>query len=334
MSVYQRGKSWYINIRVAGERIHRKAGDTRADALEIQDALRKKARLLRFQLRKQGRFTFEQTALQFLKYTKDTKSNRTYTLYNDDYKNHLQSFFNLYYLDDVKNDTLLAFQSRQKRKGLNNRTVNIHMALIRQIMNFAIRSEYIGDPKLRYPMLRESKRLHAFFSPQEFEKLIKKVSGLVLKRIRFGRLTGLRPRELAFLSWTDIDIELAQLKIQAKPKSGFQIKTDEERIIPLSHEAIEILESIPRMGPWIFSPSKKPVVSIRRALKTAAKNAGIKKTVTPGMLRHTFATHSLMAGADIQAVQYIMGHKSLETTYQYTHALKESMKKAVELLSK
>jgi integrase len=197
-----------------------------------------------------------------------------------------------------------------------------------------VQKEYINDPKLKYPMLRESKRLHAFFSPDEWNRLIEKVSyKLALKRILLGRLTGMRPKELAYLAWDDIDIELKQIKIQSK-KNLFQIKTDEERIIPLSQEAIEILNSIPKISRWVFSRSKKPVLDIRKALKTAARKAGIKKTVTPGMLRHTFCTHALMKGADIQALQAILGHKSLETTTKYTHALKESMQKTVELLSK
>jgi integrase len=332
MSVYQRSNSWYINIRIAGVRIHRRVSDNQKEALEIQETLRRSART--FKWKRHARITFEQTANEFLKYIKDTLSKRTYTLYSDDYRKHIQPFTQYLFIDDITNEVLLNFQAKQKARKYSNRTVNIHISLIRKIINYAVQKGYIEAPKLKYPMLRESKRLHAFFSPDEFERLIKKVSGLVLKRIRFGRLTGLRPKELAYLAWDDIDLELEQVKIQAKPKWGFQIKTDEERIVPLSGEAIEILERIHRISQWVFSSKKKPILDIRRALKTAAKKAGIKKTVTPGMLRHSFATHSLMEGADIQAVQAIMGHKSLETTTRYTHALKESMKRAVELVSK
>jgi site-specific recombinase XerD len=50
------------------------------------------------------------------------------------------------------------------------------------------------------------------------------------------------------------------------------------------------------------------------------------------MLRHTFATHALMSGADLQAVQGILGHSEIRTTSRYTHAISDSMKNAVELL--
>jgi integrase len=188
---------------------------------------------------------------------------------------------------------------------------------------------------LQFPMLREPKRLHAYFTPGEFNKMLQHVSdSLTRKRIQFGYFTGMRPKELAFISWNDIDLELRTVKVQAKPQWGFQIKTDEERIIPLSKEAIILLKTIPRKTRWVFSKKKTPVLDIRKAIKNAAKEAGITKTVTPGMLRHTFATHALMAGADIVSVQAILGHKDLATTTRYTHALDPAKRKAVELLSK
>lgn len=339
MSVYERSNGWYINIQIRGKRIHRKVADTKEKALEIQRSYRQAAKEYRQENKGPSR-TFDHTAREFLQYVKDTLSERTHDLYSGDYENHLEPFFHFSFLHSIDNNLILKFQAHQKRKKyrgktLSNRTVNIHISLISKIISFAVRKGYITAPGLKYPMLREPKRLYAFFSRGEWDNLLEKLSrSLAGKRIRFGRLTGMRPKELAFLSWSDIDIPSRYLKIQSKPKYGFRIKTDEERMIPLSQEAIDILNDIPKISQWIFSTKKLPVLDIRKALKSASKKAGITKPVTPGMLRHTFATHALAAGADIQAVQQILGHKNLETTFKYTHALKESMQNAVDVLSK
>jgi site-specific recombinase XerC len=71
---------------------------------------------------------------------------------------------------------------------------------------------------------------------------------------------------------------------------------------------------------------------IRRALQTAAKNAGLSKRVTPNMLRHTFGTHALLNGGDLISVKELMGHKNILTTEKYLHSIQEYNKKTVELL--
>lgn len=221
----------------------------------------------------------------------------------------------------------------KKPRYYSNRAVNIYIGIVRKIRNFAISKKYIKDVRIKYPHLPEPNKLNAFVSPEEFEKLIASISyDLVAKRIRLGRLTGMRPAELSYLTWNDVNFNLETVKVQEK--GDWKPKTNEERTIPLCGEALEILIDLfkNKKGRWVFSTGDTPVLSIQRALKTASKKAGLNKHVTPNMIRHTFATHALWAGADIKSVMDIMGHKNIETTNRYLHSIPETLRRTVQLV--
>ncbi len=122
--------------------------------------------------------------------------------------------------------------------------------------------------------------------------------------------------------------------VKVQGKGDWKPKTNEERIILLCEEALEILKDLfkKRKGRWVFSNTDIPVRSIQRSLKTASEKAGLSKHVTPNMIRHTFATHALWAGADIKSVMDIMGHKNIETTNRYLHSIPETLKRTVQLV--
>lgn len=326
-----------INIQINGVRIHQKAGDTETEGLLLQHQLREKAQLSRS--KRAARIPFDRAAQDYLTHIKATLSVRSHEMALTDYNKYLKPFFGLVLLNELDNKMLLKFQAHQKKqtfKGrkLANRTVNMHLGLVRKINNHAIQRALVPDNRLTYPMLREQKRVHAYFEPEEFARLTKHVSyDLALARIELGRYTGLRPKELAYLAWDDINLEAKTITVQAKPDAGFQIKTDEERVIPLNKEAVSLLKRLERSSRWVFAKGFKPVLNIRKAIKTAARLAGINRRVTPGMLRHTFATHLLQKGVDIETLRNLMGHKSIETTQKYLHSMKDSMKNAVELLT-
>lgn len=336
MSVYRRGNSWYINISLGGTRINRKAGNTKKEAQRAVEELRTKYRLEQLHLadiRKQ-KLPFHIVAMEYLDHVEDTKSMRTHELEDRDYTKHLHPFFSDKFIDEINNDLLLRYQAEKKAGGYANRTVNIHMGLVRKIRRFALTKKYISRDNLKYPMLDEPKKLHAFLTPEEYQIFKKNLSyPLALDRVVFGRLTGMRPAELTYLAWPDIDFDLKIAKIQGKP-GLWKPKTNEERVVPLSKTALKILKRLykKRKGPWVFSSSDKPVKSVRKALATAAKKSGFSKNVTPNMLRHTFATHALLEGADLKSLMEILGHKNISTTQKYLHSIQAHLRKTVELL--
>ena len=199
----------------------------------------------------------------------------------------------------------------------------------------------LRETDLRFPeKLPETKKQHAFFTEEEFEALVPKVKdSLTRSRIIVNRHTGMRPAEVAYLEWLDVNFTNRHIHIPGKeifPGTKWEVKDHEERFIPLNMTALAILEELykNRCSRWVFSRTDAPVIDIDKALMSEAKDAGIRRKVAPNMLRHTFAVLNLQAGANIEALRQIMGHSDLRTTQKYLDCVNEEKRRAVELSDK
>ena len=131
------------------------------------------------------------------------------------------------------------------------------------------------------------------------------------------------------LRWDDIDF--ARKIIHIKKAKG-----DKDRIIFLHELLSRIIEEngIKKEGFVLFSErgSLYSERTVQEIVKVASKKAGIMKKVTPHILRHSFATHLLEAGADIRHIQRLLGHANLQTTQVYTHVANKDINKLANLL--
>ncbi len=145
---------------------------------------------------------------------------------------------------------------------------------------------------------------------------------------------GLRVSEVIGLGTEDIEL---------KARSGWALvrkgKGMKERRVPLSAEARRALEAYmsvrpPIPGPLFLSRTGHPLSprDIQRMLAEAARRAGIRKRVTPHVLRHTFATRFLQSGGDLATLAQILGHEWISTTTRYLHPNMERMQELVEAL--
>jgi integrase/recombinase XerD len=134
---------------------------------------------------------------------------------------------------------------------------------------------------------------------------------------------GLRISELVGLDVDDVDLDEGSVRAVGKG--------DKQRIVPLGRYAIDAVGAyltrarpslaVTRTGPALFLNQRGGRLTRQGAsgiLKKAARRAGIRKRVTPHMLRHSFATHLLEGGADVRVVQELLGHAVLSTTQIYT----------------
>ncbi len=136
---------------------------------------------------------------------------------------------------------------------------------------------------------------------------------------------GLRVSELVGLDWADVDERLEMVRV--KGKGGKQ------RIVPIGRKALEALaayrESVAELCPrGVRDPAavflnrrgtRLTTRSVARLLDGYVCRAGLATKISPHAVRHSFATHLLNAGADLRAIQELLGHASLSTTQRYTH---------------
>ena len=143
--------------------------------------------------------------------------------------------------------------------------------------------------------------------------------------------TGLRVSELVTLQIGQVNLRLGVLRVTGKG--------NKERLVPLGDEAVNWVETFIKNrrnsfftgepGDVLF-PSRRGKTMTRQtfwyAIKRYAVTAGISKTLSPHVLRHAFATHLINNGADLRAVQMLLGHSDISTTQIYTHVARERLK--------
>jgi len=147
---------------------------------------------------------------------------------------------------------------------------------------------------------------------------------------------GLRVSELVSLKLTDLFFDDGYIRVIGKG--------DKERLVPIGSKAInDVGEYLEQRNSVAFriDPAATNIVFLNRwgrqltremvftIIKKYARLAGIKKNISPHTLRHSFATHLVEGGADLRAVQEMLGHESIQTTEIYTHVDKEFLRETI-----
>jgi integrase/recombinase XerD len=143
--------------------------------------------------------------------------------------------------------------------------------------------------------------------------------------------TGLRISELLALTTHSLDLAQEYLRVRGKG--------DKERIVPFASAAGTALRDyLEHHRPQLLPQSDHLFVNAAgtrlsrqafwKTLQTLAKQAGISRSVSPHLLRHSFATHLLQAGMNLRSLQMLLGHSDLSTTQIYTHVSPEHLKQA------
>ena len=225
------------------------------------------------------------------------------------------------------------YQTDRTKKGNKPATVNRIMAVLKHMFTKANQWEMVPDQVLKkvrqVKMLPANNRRLRFLSGEECHTLIDKCDGHLRPIVLTALYTGMRKSEILSLQW-DKNVDL---------RHGFilldRTKNGERREIPINQTLKDVFMGLPRRldGGYVFYDPKteKPYQDVKRSFSTALRKAGIRDFHFHD-LRHTFASHLVMAGADITTVKDLLGHKSLTMTLRYSHLAPSHKAKAVDLL--
>ena len=241
-------------------------------------------------------------------------------------------------MDDVRQQQVLQFLAAQKTAGLSPRSRARTLSALRTFHRFLLNEKYSGlDPTALVESPRALQPLPKLLSQAEVERLLAAPHGDEALALRDRALlevlyaTGMRVSELVGLSLGDLKLDIGCLNAFGKGAK--------QRLIPLGEVAIEILRDYLHNGrPKLQASVITELVFLNRRgkglsrqgfwknLKRYAIEANITQQVYPHMLRHSFATHLLENGADLRAVQTMLGHADISTTQIYTHVVQERLK--------
>jgi integrase/recombinase XerC len=225
--------------------------------------------------------------------------------------------------------------------GIEPLSVNRKIACLRSYYKFLLRQELIGkDPMMKIKVLKTKKQLPSFvkegdmikmLDQTEFKNTLEDMRDKAILEIFYA--TGIRLSELITLRDNNIDFGNQTIKVIGK--------RNKERVIPFSKGVIPVLKDyqirrnkeIESKGHGFFFVTEKgnpcyPVMIYRRVKKYLSQTSSEKRS--PHALRHTYATHLLNKGAEINAVKDLLGHSSLAATQVYTHNSMEKLKKVFE----
>ncbi|TKD69924.1 site-specific tyrosine recombinase XerD [Pseudalkalibacillus hwajinpoensis] len=251
---------------------------------------------------------------------------------------HLKEKEALASLDEVRRVHIVNYLYELKDQGKASTTIARNIASIRSFHQFLLREKAVDqDPSVHIETPKTERKLPKILSTTEVEELLEApdYSTPFGKRDRAMLevlyATGLRVSELVDLQMEDVHLTMGFIRTIGKG--------NKERIVPLGKMARDALTIYLEEGRAQLMKQKKTDMlflnhrgerlsrqGFWKMLKKLAVKANIVKPLTPHTLRHSFATHLLENGADLRAVQELLGHADISTTQIYTHVTKARLK--------
>jgi integrase len=338
--IRQRGSRWVIDTFYRFHRLRESFATYEA----AEANLRKLKTLIDegryMEKKREGRETLGGFRVKYLSWCQGKRQKAAHDKVN--HTNRIVTFFGTdKMLGTIRRADVEAFQAalgsmnaegKNEHTPLKAATINRHMATLKHLLSTAEAWEVIADnPARRVKLHKENNRRLRYLTHEELKALLVACPSSDLRAmVTLAVNTGMRKGEVFGLTRDSVNLRERFLELTDQ-------KNGERGIIPLNETAISVLRSIPHRidSPFIF-PGKekgKPYCDLYRQFEKAVKAAGLKG-VTFHILRHTAASHLVMAGVDLATVKEIMRHKTIDMTLRYSHLAPAHKKAAVEALAK
>jgi len=227
-------------------------------------------------------------------------------------------------------------------QGMSARSIARHITTLRNFYRFLIQEgQVIEDPTEFLKQPRQWTTLPKYLNREELDRLIaappvEKSTGL-RDRAMLDLLyaTGLRVSELCRLPLAAVEREMGVLRVTGKG--------NKQRMVPFGEAAGQALDRYlgnarsrllkGRASRYLFVTARGGAMtrqSFWKLLRGYGLKAGIKRTLTPHVIRHSFATHLVEGGADLRSVQIMLGHADISTTQIYTHVAQRRLREVIE----
>ncbi len=264
-------------------------------------------------------------------------SNHTLVAYSNDilqFFTFLQSTYEIKTIEEITHTIVRSWIVSLMEKKITPRTVNRKITTLKTFYKYLLRQQLVTEnPMLKIQSPKTSKRLPVFVEKEKMDLLLdvvdfeKDIEGQRNKLIiEIFYATGMRLSELINLTIANIDLYSFQMKVLGK--------RNKERIIPFSRELkneiqkyIKAKKNLP--NEFLFENKKGGKLNAETIYAVVRNYLSQVTTIdkkSPHVLRHTFATHMLNNGADLNAIKELLGHANLSATQVYTHNTVEKLK--------
>lgn len=223
-------------------------------------------------------------------------------------------------------------------RGLGARSVGRYVSSVRGVYRYLLDQDRLReDPTVNLRSPGQWKTLPKYLTLGEVDQLLdvpdteQALGNRDCAMLQLLYATGLRVSELVSVRLSELDTKMGLIRTVGKG--------DKTRLVPVGTSALESIEDyMTRFRPSILKQKKSPYLFVTarggsmsrqafwKLLKKHGLVAGISKTITPHVLRHSFATHLLERGADLRSLQLMLGHADISTTQIYTHVLRTRMR--------
>jgi integrase/recombinase XerC len=282
--------------------------------------------------------------LKYLQFEKRLSVNtlKAYTNDLNQFSNFIQATFQESSIELSDYGMIRSWIIQLVESGIGSVSVNRKIATLRAFFKFLLAQNVITkDPMVKINVLKTSKRLPSFIKESDMTHLLDHVKFEENHEGQRDKLilelfyaTGIRLSELISLKENQVDLRNRTIKVLGK--------RNKERVIPFSASIVQTIEAYkaalkkeldPKNHGFLFVTGNGdpcyPMMIYRTVKKYLSMHTSSEK-INPHILRHTYATHLLNKGAEINAVKDLLGHSSLAATQVYTHNSIEKLKKVFD----